>query len=297
LFVVSAMSYDEADEMRYLGYTTSGGGGKRAAPAAAAAAFAAEAPAKRNGSTKSVRFSAAAAVEEDDDAYAPKSRQRPKPNRASLAVTDDVDEVDRMLADQLAIPSTRRFFPKGSGVVGRVDPLVSMCATVQTSPECKLYLKEIVPVSRYLAMCALGASYDVQLTPKAKLAPRPVSDVRIKPVKDPERSTDHVQPFNVERVLHAAMDNYSFPPSLDGGKGEGPPFEEQVRAYMLSLGPLTSDEVCDVDFVETHTEAFKRIARGELVPLRSESRFRAASAGPAATVGGGGGGENEEEYI
>jgi hypothetical protein len=286
------MSYDEADEMRYLGYTTSGGGGgggakKRTAPAAAA-------------STKSVRFSASAVVEEEDEDYAPKSRQRPNSSssssRASLAVTNDVDEVDRMLADQLAIPSTRRIFPNGS-TVGKVDPLVSMCATVQTSPECKLYLKEIVPISRYLAMCALSAFYQVQLTPKAKLAPRPISDVRIKPVKDPERSTDHVQSFNAESVLHAAMDNYSFPPSLE----VRPPFEEQARAYMLSLGPLTSEEVCDVDFVEAHTEAFKRIARGELVPLRQrkpdhqhqqqggEGRFIAR---PAATVG-----DNEEEYI
>jgi hypothetical protein len=139
----------------------------------------------------------------------------------------------------------------------QVDPLVSMVYFADTG-SCKIHLKEVVPISTYLLLCVLGCTYFVQVTPKAKTAPELFSIVPVKPFKG-NQGNDNVQTFGTEEILTAKVE---------------PELMEQVKAYMLSLGPLSSVTVSDREWINEQLESFKQILDGKLVPLQDDKRLR-----------------------
>lgn len=141
----------------------------------------------------------------------------------------------------------------------QVDPFVILSSSIDTGT-CKIHLKEAVPYSYALMARALNATFTVQITDKIKTKPQPFAheDVVLRPynASQPER---YNQPFACEAAVQARVD--------DMEEDEGVEFLLQVKAYMYSLGPLSSVDACDLANVETHVEAIKQIRVGKLKPL------------------------------
>lgn len=143
------------------------------------------------------------------------------------------------------------------GMDVQVDPLVAMHHFTDTG-HCKIYLKEVVPVSTYLLLCALGCTYCIQVTPKARTAPEAFTSVPVKPYKG-NTVNENVQTFGAEEIL---------------AKKAEPELLEQVKAYMLSLGPMSSMTVADREWINEQLESFKEILEGRLVPLQEDKRLK-----------------------
>jgi hypothetical protein len=138
-----------------------------------------------------------------------------------------------------------------------VDPVVSLSASVETGT-CRIHLKEVVPISRYIMARVLGASYFVQVTPKAKTPATMYDEVLVQPYKG-SQSAEKSQPFGIEAAVDAKLDDLE-----DMAPEE---FARQTQAYMFTLGPRSTVEVCEIEFIETQSEAFRKILSGDLVPL------------------------------
>lgn len=143
------------------------------------------------------------------------------------------------------------------GMDVQVDPLVTMFYFADTG-SCKIHLKEVVPISTYLLLCALGCTYFVQVTAKAKTAPEFFGSVPVKPFKG-NQNNDNIQPFGAEEILATKVE---------------PEMMEQVKAYMLSLGPLSSVTVSDREWINEQMGSFKEILEGRLVPLKEDKRLK-----------------------
>lgn len=135
----------------------------------------------------------------------------------------------------------------------QIDPMVTLYTRVPTGT-CVIYLKESVPVSILLKAIALNATFFVQVTGKAKTQPESFSKVNVKPCKEIKDTLD-VQTFDVERIVNELMEENGYD-------------EEQVKAYMYTIGPVSSYEASDLDFIETHVERVKEIFKGQLVVLK-----------------------------
>ncbi len=137
-----------------------------------------------------------------------------------------------------------------------VDPVVVITASVDTGT-CRIHLKEVVPVSMLLLARVLGATFFVQVTPKAKTPATVYDEVSVRPFRD-SRSAESNQPFGIEKAVEELI-----------AQNEDMAADElmvQVKAYMFSVGPTSTLEASGLDFLELHTEAFKKILRGDLVP-------------------------------
>lgn len=145
-----------------------------------------------------------------------------------------------------------------------IDPVVTITATVETGT-CRIHLKEVVPVSILLLARVLGVTYFVQVTPKAKTPPTSYEEVPAKPFRD-SRSAENNQPFGTEKAVNDQINNLQ-----DMQPDE---FVSQIKAYMFSLGPTSTLEASSMTFIETHTDAFKKILSGELVPLTKKTSIR-----------------------
>ncbi len=171
-----------------------------------------------------------------------------------------------------------------------VDPIVTITATAETGT-CKVHVKEVVNVSQYLLARALGASFFIQVTPKAKTQPASFDEVQVKPYRH-SQSADVNQPFHLEKIIDAKLAEME---DVDPTE-----FLRQVQAYMFSLGPTSTLEASSAEYIEIHVDAFKQILRGDLVPIKEKQTLKEKL---AALEGGGGGRkrnkieEDEEELL
>lgn len=143
----------------------------------------------------------------------------------------------------------------------RIDPLITIFTRVPTGT-CIIHVKEIVPVSTLLKAIALNAQFTIQVTGKAKSQAMPFAQVHVKPCKENKEIID-VQTFDIEKIVEEKMQE------------EGHD-EQQVKAYMYSVGPVSSEQASDMDFIETHVEQVKDIFKGKLVVLKDNKRPPAA---------------------
>lgn len=154
-----------------------------------------------------------------------------------------------------------------------IDPLVTLSAVVETGT-CKIYLKDVVPVSRYLLARTLGATYFVQVTPKAKTPPNTFDEVVVKPFKN-SQSIDSKQLLGTEDIVEQKLRDLE-----DVNADE---LLRQTQAYMFALGPTSTLEASSPEYVETHLEAFRKIHRGELIPIKErqtiEDKLRSGGGG------------------
>jgi hypothetical protein len=138
----------------------------------------------------------------------------------------------------------------------QVDPLIVLTSSVPTGV-CRIYMKEVVPLSLFLLALASKAVYQVQVTEKAKSKPTFFDSVVCRPFKGDANKKIEAQPFDLANILQVD-DNIL----------------EQVTAYMFVIGPVSSQDACDRDFIETHLEKVKEIFNGELVLVEQKSQAR-----------------------
>ena len=146
----------------------------------------------------------------------------------------------------------------------RIDPLVSVCKTLNTG-HCNIYLKEVVPISRWLVVRALRCEYALRITGKAHMEALPYDDneIVVRPYRGREGAAERYASFGL-----AALD-------LEGVAG--PDALLQVEAYMLQLGPLSPADVCDPTWLDEQGEMVGALLRGERVAMKPKPRPGAAS--------------------
>ena len=140
----------------------------------------------------------------------------------------------------------------------QIDPLVTLYTRVPTGT-CVIYLKETVPVSTLLKAIALNATFTVQVTGKAKTQPESFAKVSVKPCKELKETLD-VQTFDIEKIVTNAMEEQQHD------------YDEQIKGYMYTLGPVSSYEASDLEFIERHVEQVKDILKGKLIVLKEDKR-------------------------
>lgn len=146
----------------------------------------------------------------------------------------------------------------------RIDPLVSVCKTINTG-HCNIYVKEVVPISRWLVARALRCEYALRITGKARIEGLPYDDneIVVKPYKGHEGAAERYASFGL-----AALD-------LEGVAG--PDALLQVEAHMLQLGPLSPADVCDPTWLDEQAEVVSALVRGERVAMKPKPRPGAGS--------------------
>lgn len=137
-----------------------------------------------------------------------------------------------------------------------IDPMVQLCKTLSTGT-CNIYLKEAVPVSRYLMVRALRAQYTVQITTKIKTTPLPYDDneLIVKPFR---------RPGGFPRDRYAAFGITA----LDLRELCTDEVLEQVDAYMVSLGPLSPTMASNPQWLDEQVDSVSALLRGERVVLK-----------------------------
>lgn len=186
--------------------------------------------------------------------------------QAAIAVLNDYEESDRALGSATMDALLRlRDFP--SELV-RIDPQVVLYHTVNTGT-CLLYLKEVVPVSYYLLARTLGATFRVQLTAKAKLAPLKFDEVAVREFRGNSHS-ERYQSFDCERTVDARIEEALETQEVDAD------FLPQIKTYIYSLGPVSPAEACDVDWLQTKLDAFREIKMRnvQILTKRNSKRLR-----------------------
>jgi hypothetical protein len=301
------MSYDEEDERRYLGYSTMSNN-KRTNTEPGAAAYVSDSPPPRQGGRR-VTFTNN--NDEDDEPRrkpVPRKKQRP----VLLEEEDDEEDdqgggkpsFTKLLASsgkQLTMTATRK--PQSNRKISTrdklacetlvahadairmtnntreelmlllqctdegaiVDPLITLYKSVSTGT-CNIYVKETIPLSVFLMALVLKATFFVQVTGKAKTPEETFDTVAIKPFK---KNADEIgidggggaQPFGIEK---AVQDKLELRNAQD--------LVEQVVAYMHVVGPISSMEACDGEFIETHIESVKKIFSGDLVLVKQQKQ-------------------------
>jgi hypothetical protein len=143
-----------------------------------------------------------------------------------------------------------------------VDPLITLYKSVSTGT-CNIYLKETIPLSVFLMALVLKATFFVQVTGKAKTPVETFDTVAVKPFKKnaDEITSGGAQPFDIEK---AVQDKLELRNAHD--------LVEQVVAYMHVVGPISSMEACDGEFIETHIESVKKIFAGDLVLVKQQQQ-------------------------
>ena len=301
------MSYDEEDERRYLGYSTMSN-----KPGAAAYVSDSPPPATRQGSGRRVAF----ANNDEDDDDVPRRKPVPRKKQRPMLLEEDDDDNEqggklsftKQLASsgkQLTMTATRK--PQSNRKISTrdklacetlvahadairmtnntreelmlllqctdegaiVDPLITIYKSVSTGT-CNIYLKETVPLSVFLMALVLKATFFVQVTGKAKTPVETFDTVAIKPFKknadDIVANGGGAQPFDIEKAVQDKLELRSAQDLV-----------EQVVAYMHVVGPISSMEACDGEFIETHIESIKKIFAGELVLVKQQQQKKQES--------------------
>ena len=143
----------------------------------------------------------------------------------------------------------------------QIDPLVVLTASVPVSPTCRIFFEEVISFSNYMLALVFNVRFCAVVTPKTKTPLIPLSDASVGVCARPYKGKDATrgQPFNIDDALNAVEE-------LSGD------IDLQVRAYMISLGQLTSRQVCDFEFIEEQRDVFKRITQGELKVVRHHKK-------------------------
>jgi hypothetical protein len=141
----------------------------------------------------------------------------------------------------------------------RIDPLITISKTISTG-HCNIYVKEVVPVSRFLIARALHATFVLQITGRVKTDPQPFDDNEI-----------NVRPFRREANSGSFADRYaSFGlAELDLERQVNDPDTlDQVEAHMISLGPLKPVDACNPEWLEDQQETVSALLKGERVAMK-----------------------------
>jgi hypothetical protein len=137
----------------------------------------------------------------------------------------------------------------------QVDPFIVISASLAISDTFTAYLEEVVHLSEFILARVLNATFVVQVTPKMKTQPVPYNDPDLGITVSPylgSSETTRGQPFGIRESLEACSDRLDDEARL------------QVRAYMLSLGVMSSRLVATMDFIEDQADIFKDVLSGEL---------------------------------
>lgn len=298
------MSYDEEDERRYLGYSTMSTN-KRTNTEPGAAAYVSDSPPPPRQGGRRVTF-----TNNNDEDDEPRRKPVPRKKQRPVLLEEEDDEEDdapaksftKLLASsgkQLTMTATRK--PQSNRKISTrdklacetlvahadairmtnntreelmlllqctdegaiVDPLITLYKSVSTGT-CNIYVKETIPLSVFLMALVLKATFFVQVTGKAKTPEETFDTVAIKPFK---KNADEIgngggaQPFGIEK---AVQDKLELRNAQD--------LVEQVVAYMHVVGPISSMEACDGEFIETHIESVKKIFSGDLVLVKQQKQ-------------------------
>lgn len=123
-----------------------------------------------------------------------------------------------------------------------IDPKVVIYDTFSTEV-CKIYVKEVVPISILLLARHFGLEYSIQITKDLESNPRPFRDVKVKPFHGDLVVFNHVQSLGCEEAVKQRMQNNSIQWNL-------------VRMYMIRVGPQSAANlVGDFEWFEAQTRA------------------------------------------
>ena len=146
----------------------------------------------------------------------------------------------------------------------QVDPFIIISASLTISDTFTAYLEEVVHLSEYVLARILNATFVVQVTPKMKTRPVPYNDpdlgIQVAPYMGD--TTTRGQKFGIHESLEACSERLNSEARL------------QVRAYMLSLGVMSSRLVATMDFIEDQADIFKDILSGELQICKARKKPR-----------------------
>ncbi len=156
-----------------------------------------------------------------------------------------------------------------------IDPLIVISKTVSTGT-CSIFLEEEVPVSQLLLARVLNARFVVQVTQKASMPPENFEEVAVKASRSGGGIRARAQPFYVADCLESVVQRIAEDDDVEN-------LLYQIRAYMWSLGPISSREASDFDFLETHAEAFRQIRSGKLVPVKERPSLKDKLHGASTT--------------
>ena len=160
----------------------------------------------------------------------------------------------------------KRFTSTTTGFVDEttaIDPLVVVYGYAQTR-DYKIHLSEWCPVSTWLLAVVTRASYTI-----ARLEPE-VFTMSFEPSRS-ESGEPQIKPYRPNPTKRVCSETYNIEECVKDALGDPKDAKvimEQVNGYMISLGPLSSREVCDENFLETHLERFKDIVAGSFKPVK-----------------------------
>ena len=127
------------------------------------------------------------------------------------------------------------------------DPFVTLWATVDTGTA-RIYCKDCVPISLHLLALAFGATFQLQVTAKARTTAQPWAEgVQIRPCRSGEQG-GRAQPLGTAAAVMAALERADQDPSV---------VEARTQRYMDALGTLDTRDVCDPDWIEEQTKGLR----------------------------------------
>lgn len=131
------------------------------------------------------------------------------------------------------------------------DPPVLLETFVDTG-SLRVHLGEVVPISSYLMARYLGCVFSIPLTKTSSASNADWNYDMVKPVPLilSADEVERLQPLGCQAAVDRRLDDS---------------VRLQVRAYMHSLGPLTSAEVCDPYWIEEQLTVFQNIFVGRFV--------------------------------
>lgn len=139
-----------------------------------------------------------------------------------------------------------------------VDPRVVIYDTFNTGV-CKIYVKEVIPISILLLARHFNLDYTLQITADLESKPRSYKDIKIKAFHG--GSTDHVQGLGCEEAVKKCI--------------QGVTQWNLVKMYMIRVGAHSSTEIIrDFDWLENQTRAIglvlaRQAPKPSPVPQRS----------------------------
>lgn len=135
-----------------------------------------------------------------------------------------------------------------------VDPPVTLCASVDTGT-IPIRCKEVVPISVHMMALAVGATFSVQITAKARTSEEPWAEAVMVRVCRNTQLPESTTPLNAMEAVQKALARLgnAVPEDLD----------DQVQRYMQSIGKCEPQIACDPEWMEPHIEKLREICHGK----------------------------------
>lgn len=145
-----------------------------------------------------------------------------------------------------------------------IDPMLVAHRVIDTSA-CLIRLYEVLPLSRYLMLCALRATYRLKVTPASREMPMPWKKIPLKAYCGDGSEGVRGQPMDSETCLLDA---------IDAASDLRDDFVFQVNGWMKLQGSLDPRAVCMPDALQRLLDEVERISANEYTPIPPQKRLK-----------------------